>query len=70
MAAYGKLQKAMQEVRKTEVEKAEIKRKNQNARILTLSAQREAAVLVATDLKKAWEKAGLTNPPPEAAEIQ
>src|SRR5436853_455951 len=40
MAAYGKLQKAMQEVRKTEVEKAEIKRKNQNARVLTLSAQR------------------------------
>ncbi len=70
MAAYGKLQKAMQEVRKTEGEKAEMQRKNQNARILTLSAQREAAVLVATDLKKAWEKAGLTNQPPEAVEIQ
>jgi hypothetical protein len=62
--------------KKTEGEKAEMRNKKENARILTLNAQREAAVIIATDLKKAWEKAGLTNPlpappaPPEPVESQ
>jgi hypothetical protein len=72
MTAYGKLHKAMHEVRMTEVEKAEMRNKKENARILTLNAQREAAVIIATDLKKAWEKAAPPEPPapPERVESQ
>jgi hypothetical protein len=72
MTAYGKLHKAMHEVRTTEVEKAEMRNKKENARILTLNAQREAAVIIATELKKAWEKAGPPAPPapPERVESQ
>jgi hypothetical protein len=36
----------------------------EHATNVRVNAQREAAVLVATELKDVWRKAGLTNPPP------
>jgi hypothetical protein len=63
-AVYGKLRGLMEEVKRTEGEKREMERVVEHATNVRVNAQREAAVLVATELKDAWTKAGLTNPSP------
>jgi hypothetical protein len=61
-AVYGKLQGMMKEVRETEAEKREAEKGVENAANRRKSAQRQAAVFVAMELKEAYRKAGITNP--------
>lgn len=62
--AYDKLQQLMKEVHKTEGEKRETERMVEYVQKVKINAQREAAVIVATNVKDAWRKAGLLDPPP------